>query len=113
MLYITFAAGLNLPTQRVCISICVIYFVYFNLFLILSLFILGDFAFSTSCNSILKPKQIHKEMMLQQYLQLPALNINKKRSSNYCDYLQVKNIQYQSILQYSTVKSIYITVLLY
>ena len=67
MLYITFAAGLNLPTQRVCISICVIYFVYFNLFLIQSLFILGDFAFSTSCNSILKPKQI-LEMMLQQYL---------------------------------------------
>ena len=93
MLYITFAAGLNLPTQRVCISICVIYYVYFNLFLIQPLFILDDFVFSTSYNSILKAKQIQKEIMLQQYLLLPALSIDKKTSSNYCEYLQVKNIQ--------------------
>ena len=35
-----------------------IYFVYFNLFLFQFLFILDDSAFSTSCISIFKPKQI-------------------------------------------------------
>ena len=46
MLYVTFAADVNLPAQRVCISICVIYFVYFNSFLVQFLFILGVPAFS-------------------------------------------------------------------
>ena len=46
MFYVTFAAGINLPAQRVCISIFVIYFVYFNSFLVHFLFILGDSAFS-------------------------------------------------------------------
>ena len=45
MLYVTFAAGINLSAQRV-ISICVIYFVYFKSFLVHFLFILGDPAFS-------------------------------------------------------------------